>query len=290
MPVVNPEDADDGRRLPWRPTTFRRFEEALDTSMGTARIITDAGPAYIKSLGNREGPHPLACELVATRLADWFGLPIFEFAIIQLDAEIDEIPYLDGGYAASGPAFVTKSTLGHTWGGSESELSNLVNPGDVGRLVVFDTWVQNCDRYLPDLRSVRANYDNVFLEDFVGENAGKLRLVAMDHTHCFTCGREIDRKISNIDRIKDERIYGVFPGFRKLVRKADVESAIDRLREVDVQVVQPIVEDIPEEWEVNKNSRKALIELIVRRAEFVSETVMKSIRRECWRDQLFDNG
>ncbi len=50
----------------WPPTTFLRHEESLETSMGTGRIVTDAGPAYIKAMGNRQGPHPLACEWVAT--------------------------------------------------------------------------------------------------------------------------------------------------------------------------------------------------------------------------------
>jgi hypothetical protein len=132
MPVIDP----------WRPTTFLRFEEAFDTSMGTARIVTDAGPAYIKALGNRQGPHPLACEWVATNLARWFGLPTFEFALLTIDAGIDEIPFFRGGMAASGTAFVTKATPGHTWGGSADELNDLTNPEAISRLVVFDTWVQ----------------------------------------------------------------------------------------------------------------------------------------------------
>ncbi len=118
--------------------------------MGTARIVTDVGPAYIKAMGNRQGPHPLAAELVATQLAAWMGLPTFEFAILEIDANVDEIPFLRGGFATSGPAFVTKAALGHTWGGSEKELANLTNPEDVSRLVVFDTWVLNCDRHPPD--------------------------------------------------------------------------------------------------------------------------------------------
>src|SRR5438067_1227324 len=110
----------------WKPTTFLRFEEALDTSMGTARIVTDAGPCYIKGLGNRQGPHPLACEWVATQLARWFGLPTFDYSLLAIDAEIDEIPFLRGGMAASGSAFVTRAAAGHTWGGSADELKNLV--------------------------------------------------------------------------------------------------------------------------------------------------------------------
>ncbi len=82
------------KRNGWQPTTFLRFLRGMDTSMGTARIETDAGPAYVKALGNRQGPHPLACEWVATELARWFGLPTFETAIMRIDATTDEIPFV----------------------------------------------------------------------------------------------------------------------------------------------------------------------------------------------------
>ncbi len=117
--------------------------------MDTARIVTDVGPAYIKAMGNRQGPHPLACELVGTQLAAWFGLPTFDFAIIRIDADVDEIPFFRGGRAASGPAYVTRAVDGHPWGGEAAELSTLITPQDVGRLVVFDTWIRNCDRHRP---------------------------------------------------------------------------------------------------------------------------------------------
>jgi hypothetical protein len=125
----------------WQPTTFLRFEEMLDTSMGTSRIVTDAGPAYIKALGNLQGPHPLACEWVATQLAAWFGLPTFEFALMNIDSTVDEIPFFRGGKAASGTAFVSRAESGHPWGGSRQELDYLANPEAVARLVVFDNWV-----------------------------------------------------------------------------------------------------------------------------------------------------
>ena len=115
----------------WQPTTFLRLDDMLDTSMGTARILTDAGPAYVKAMGNRQGPHCLACEWVATQLADWFGLSTFDFAIMTIDADVDEITFFRGGMATSGTAFVTRATAGHTWGGSGEELDNLVNPEDI---------------------------------------------------------------------------------------------------------------------------------------------------------------
>ena len=100
-------DADDGQSLLAHPALcvdqevggdreprarFVRFVRALDTSMGTAEIVTDAGRGYIKALGNRQGPHALACQGVATQLARWFGLPSGDFSVLKLD-ETDEIPY-----------------------------------------------------------------------------------------------------------------------------------------------------------------------------------------------------
>jgi hypothetical protein len=274
---------------PWRPTTFLRFEEGRGSSMDTARIVTDAGPAFIKAMGNRQGPHALACEYVGTQLAERFGLPTFDFAILIVDAEVDEIPFLKGGRARSGPAFVTRATAGHTWGGSDDELKHLVNSEAISRLVVFDTWTRNCDRHPPDLSARRPNYDNVFLEDVGPKGAGQCRVVAMDHGHCFTSGEELNARMARIDFVKDPGLYGLFPGFRSRVREAGVRMAIDDLREFARESVTSIVESVPREWEVGLHARAAWIDLILRRADFVAHTILEKIARACWPGQLFDN-
>ena len=61
-------------------------------------VRTDAGDGYLKAMGNPAGEHALACELVGTQLAAWFGLPVFDFAIIQVTAA-DELPFAKGGFA-----------------------------------------------------------------------------------------------------------------------------------------------------------------------------------------------
>lgn len=123
----------------WQPTQFLRFEAGMETSMQTARIVTDAGHAYIKAMGSHESPQLLAVEFVATRLAEWFKLPVLDFGIIDVDADVDEIPLKNNNFAQSGPAFVTRAIDAHVWGGSRGELDTLVNSHDVGRLVVFES-------------------------------------------------------------------------------------------------------------------------------------------------------
>lgn len=250
--------------------------------MGTAEIITDAGRAYIKAMGNRQGPHTLACEFVGTQLARWFGLATFDDAILTLDGD-DEIPFHRGGQAQAGPAFVTRAEPGHTWGGSEGELAAVVNPDDIARLVVFDTWTLNCDRHPPDLTVRKPNYDNVFLSEEAAE-AGRFRLVAMDHTHCFTCGRDLTQPVATIDRTRDERVYGLFPGFVPLVRERReiVEQAAERLRSFDADTCRSIVASIPPAWEVSEEARTGLCDLLCQRAGFVADNVVGWLAPTCW--------
>jgi HipA-like kinase len=125
---------------------------------------------------------------VGTHLAQWLGLPTFEISLINVTPE-DEIQFLNGQLAQPGPAFIAREQSGMVWGGAGGILDNLVNPEDVAILALFDTWTRNCDRYSPDLAARRPNRNNVF---FSNEDVrdGFFRLIAMDHTHCFNCGRE----------------------------------------------------------------------------------------------------
>lgn len=50
----------------WQPTKLLEFGTELDTSTSPARVMTDAGPTYLKAMGNRQGPHVLATDWVGT--------------------------------------------------------------------------------------------------------------------------------------------------------------------------------------------------------------------------------
>lgn len=263
----------------WQPTTIRRFVTGLPTSAQTTLVQTDAGPGFLKAMGGPEGPHTLASEVVATQLAAWFGLSTLDWAIIPVD-EVDEIPFLDReknriGQAMPGPAFITRAEQGVTWGGGDRELKLLVNPQDISRLVVFDTWVLNCDRRAPadpdTNRRRKPKWDNVFLSEEAP--AGQFLLKAIDHTHCFTCGREWTRRLARVDTIKDSRVFGLFPAFRDFLNRDAVIQAAGDLKSISQQVVQEMIQRVPKEWDVRQMARTALADLVVGRAAYVAETI-----------------
>src|SRR5580658_10417394 len=92
----------------WHPRTIRRFIRSIPTSTNVLQVDTDVGEGYLKAMGNPEGPHVLACELVGTILAEWLGIPTLEHALIQVTPD-DELPFAKGGAATPGMAFITRS-------------------------------------------------------------------------------------------------------------------------------------------------------------------------------------
>ncbi|MEW4531192.1 HipA family kinase [Maioricimonas sp. JC845] len=265
--------------MSWQPTTLTRFIQGFPSSARTALVETDTGLGYLKAMGGPEGPHTLASEVVATQLAEWFGLSTFDWAILELD-EIDEVPFLDSqgnqtGMAVPGPAFITRSESGSTWSGGKRELKMLANPDDISRLVVFDTWVLNCDRHsLPKndpMGRPRINRDNVFLSTDAPH--GQFALKAMDHTHCFTCGREWSRRLSNLETVRDNRLFGCFPEFRSFLNRSAVVKAAADLKRLERAVVATMTAQIPVEWEVAQPALDALVELVFQRAHFVADSI-----------------
>jgi hypothetical protein len=238
----------------------------FDTGAETVLVLTDSGEGYLKAIGNRGGEHCLACELVATTLAKWFRLPTLDFALIEI-SDLDEIPLFRSEKARPGPGFITRAESGETWGGDGQQLKKLINPQDIGRLVVFDTWVLNCDRYAPH-RHRKPNFDNVFLSEEAP--SGNLLLKAIDHTHAFSCGRDLTPQIAHIDRIQDPNVYGLFPGFRDKIKKEDFNKALDDLAELSRTDVEDIVRSIPREWDVSLQAAQALTDLIFGRALYLA--------------------
>lgn len=257
-------------REPWRPTRLVRVIESYDTLMGTTRVKTDATFCYVKALGNRQGPHCLASELVASSLARWFGLTVPDFALLPLSND-DCFSLPRGARIRPGPAFVSRHVPGRTWGGSAVELVSVENPGDITRLVVFDTWLRNCDRHPPDLAKRKPNYANVYLADT--ESPGRLRLTAIDHTHCFDCGRDLTERLAGIENVKDESTFGLFPAFRPYLDAGELAWCKSLLRSVTLELAEEHLRLVPPEWQVPARAAAASARFIHGRAGFVADMI-----------------
>jgi hypothetical protein len=257
-----------------------RYVRTVASSSRVALVRTDAGLAYLKAINNPQGPHTLACDWLGTVLARRFGLQTFEISVLEL-TDLDEIPLDESTFAEPGPAFVAKAEDGTTMGDREA-LIGVVNTDDILRLVVFDTWGRNCDRYAPGLGRngpARMNLDNLFLSTEGAPEAGFI-LKAIDHGHILTCGKPIDRSLANIDNTHDERLYGLFPFFRGYVSVEGIDEAADLLRKAGPDLWGDILGSIPAEWGLSNEARQAIDGFLLERARFLIDNLHRIVYSE----------
>jgi hypothetical protein len=256
----------------WKPTLIRRVIESLDTGSEVVQVVTNDGRAFAKFLGSeKEGPHILACELVGTRLAALMGLPVLDWVLLTYSGQ-PEIVLKSGAKAQAGTAWLTRRVDGLPWGGHEDDLKYLANPGDLAKLVLLDHWTRNCDRYRPQPR--RVNRNNVF---FMREGApeGRFILMAMDHTHIFTCGGALAPDLARIATIRDETAFGLFPEFEPHLTRLDAVAAVEAMGAIPDATIRSVVESIPADWKVDAPTKTALVDFLLQRRawlfkEFVS--------------------
>jgi|JI9StandDraft_2_1071091.scaffolds.fasta_scaffold00807_8 hypothetical protein len=253
----------------WQPTEVTQFIDHLDSGAGTLIVRTDAGLAYLKALGNPDGPHALVKDLLGTHLAALLGLPTFDYAIIEV-SDLDELPFFRGGNAEPGPAFATRGEVGSVWDGNKRLLEKIDNPDAISGLVVVDTWLRNTDRhYLPKLR---VNWDNVFFsKESIAD--GMLSLRVMDFSHAIQFGGELTNGVSSIANIKDEEVFGLFPVFRKRISRDAIRHYASILGDVSRAQFEDAVGLIPHQWHLDSPVRSALASFLLQRARFVAETI-----------------
>ncbi|MCE2811452.1 MAG: hypothetical protein LW850_13790 [Planctomycetaceae bacterium] len=234
----------------------------MNSGAGTLIVRTDAGLAYLKALGNPDGPHALVKDLLGTHLSAILGLPTFDYAII--------LPFFKAGKAEPGPAFVTRGEDGSVWDGSKRLLAKIDNPDAISGLVVVDTWLRNTDRYY--LAKNRVNWDNVFFSKESTEN-GKLSLRVMDFSHAIQFGGELTTSVGSIANIKDEAVFGLFPEFRKRLSRDAIRHYASILGGLSRSQLEDALGLVPHQWHLDSPVRSALASYLFQRAIFVAETI-----------------
>ncbi len=257
--------------LHWQPTAVDRVIEIYPTSTRVAKVKTNAGTAFLKGMGNPAGNQSLAMELVGAEMASSLGLFVPNFAVLEL-AEI-EIPMLDHGTIAFGPAFVSSEVPCITSDGSPNLLARLSEPSDIALLVIFDTWIRNLDRCPPpDYLDPEPRRDNLcFTRD-----GAKLKLMVIDHSHCFVEGA-IEDEIGSPHFVDDARIYGRFPEFEAYLKEAPLRRAVAKMTSIDAATIAEIVNSIPSAWGPSQQTRDMWIAQLMARQLHIATSAIDTL-------------
>jgi hypothetical protein len=261
--------------MPWQPHYIKRYHECFETSTGVARVLTDAGEVFIKPLGNAVGPHALAREWIGTSIARYLELKTFDFAIMDVEAD-DDIPLGHNRQALPGPAFVTRKMNGFVWGGDMKQLEKVNDKGVFSRLVVLDTLILNQDRYPPSGSARKPNRDNIFLSERSDEK-GRYDLFAFDHSDCLRAPADLSPLIKNISNTKDEKVYGLYPEFYGFITYETVNMVLTKLVDLAGSKIDSILNFIPDQWEINNDTKDALKVFLCERTTFLLGNIHRMI-------------
>jgi hypothetical protein len=99
----------------------------------------------------------------------------------------------------------------------------------------------------------------------------------MDFTHAFTCGQQLSRRLSNIENVRDTKLFGLFPEFEAFLDRAEVRRCATKLAEFNATIGEEILGRIPVEWEVSNEVRSVWTKFLIERAQFLAEHIEELI-------------
>jgi len=127
----------------------------------------------------------------------------------------------------------------------------------------------------------RKNLRNVFLREG-GVPRGLFRLLATDHTHVIRQDGELTVLCLNIDRERDDMVYGLFPEFVSRIDREDLEPFVERLRHLaQTNEIDDLVRRTPKQWLPDGQVRQDLPGFLKRRAMHVATHVESWLATEC---------
>jgi len=246
----------------FHPQSLLRVIEGYNSSTLPCLVDTDLGKAVLKAANNPAGQSSIASEIVCGELAKWLGLNVPDFCILN-DVNLN-IPLGNTGRNFETPIFGSKYQIAETRDISGKMLEKVENIQDISKLIVFDTWIRNYDRY--DARYEHENSDNYLLKQL--GNSAKYELLVIDHSHCVSLDSLNDVTDWN-NLIEDEAIYGLFPEFSPHITPVYVRAALEKLSGLDKNHVEQIVNSIPIELGISRSSKDSLQNFICERAKFL---------------------
>jgi len=268
----------------WTPTTILLEIESYATNSRAVQVETDQGVEYLKCMSDKTDPTDLICDLIGSRLAKLFRLPVPDFHIIPVTAD-SPITLKGNAMVHPGAGFISRKVSGEPLANNAAGLMSLANPQDLARLVVFDTWTVNCDRHRPRTHPTgpRRNDRNLMLNRD-GAPTGQFVLTLIDHGCCFRC--QSDLTPPTLRRATtDDTLYGLFPEFRGLALREDALRAADELQSLSRDAISTALTEVPTEWGFSHSVRDALLEMLTQRQRRVRRIVETRFRAA----DLFDS-
>jgi hypothetical protein len=242
------------------------YQRKLDGKSNAHLITFSDGKDYVVKCLQEGFEKSLTNEWVGYGLGRYIGLPIPFARIVEIPLEFSsQVPEF-AGLCESQFQFASQYVPDCLNGHEVSTIQHITNHRTLASMIVFDYWLQNRDR----------TRKNVLFEKVSGDS---WKLWAIDHAEIFG---SYDWHQSDIEKLPAQLIksatHQLMAGFIK--DENDFYEALEIIQTIPILLIEEIVDLIPEDWNVTKEEKKAMVtSLVTRRHKVLPKLIDRYIKR-----------
>lgn len=248
------------------------FEKELSTrgSFPSAFLCDDNFKYIVKHSQQGRNYRHLINELIAALLGNKVGIPIPDFALVKIDVNILTDNYIFKRGKPIGLGFGSKF-IESKYIPDISTIIELLNKKkniefakDLVKICIFDIWLKNTDRSV--------NNPNLIL----AEKKGKLnKIYAIDHSSIFfeldylNLEKEIQSQPSIGEYLIDFELFNRILDLLGFNFNFTVDEFCRKIEELSLELIQEILNNIPNEWPVTSKEKMCIEKFIFERKSLV---------------------
>lgn len=232
----------------------------IEFNDGQKYVVKYFQPGFEKSLAN---------EWVAYCLARYLGLPVPFSQIVEIPLEfsegIPELTYLpEARYQ-----FATEYIPGCQDAHEVPLVEKITNHGQLAGIIVFDYWLTNLDR----------TRKNVLLKK---QAEGAYQLGIIDHAEIFG---SYDWVLEDVEKLPATIIKSATHQLltRFIEDEQQFSDQLELIQKIPIFLIEEIVAIIPDEWQVSREEKKAIVSTLVNRRYKALPKVMAKFSKEVYR-------
>lgn len=242
------------------------YQKKLEGKSNAHLITFDDGKDYVVKYMQPGFEKSLANEWVAYCLGRYLGLPIPYSRIVEIPQEFSSqepelVPFHHSQYQ-----FASLYIPGCLDGHQVTDVPQILNHDSLASIILFDYWFFNQDR----------TRKNILLRE---EVSGTYRLWVIDHAEVFGSYNWTNTDLENLpNEIIKSATHKLMALFIK--EEKNFTDALELIQTIPILLIEEIVELIPDDWQVTKEEKKAIVStLLTRRKKILPELMEKFIKK-----------
>ncbi|MBD0381571.1 HipA family kinase [Paenibacillus sedimenti] len=252
------------------PLTPVKYLETLSKGQAHLFLFSDGIRYAVKCKRQSSRTRELVNEFVVTRLGQLLSLPVVPFEIVNMsEKQIQHIPEKFSSKYKPGKQFANlfiDNCIDLSWGPFHPTKKDIKNHRVLAGIFVFDHWVHNADR----------TKSNILLERLP---KGKYDIHMIDHGKCFPGAYKWNKETLQMRTPfnKDSVVHIWTVGM--LNDLSILSSYIEQILALQEASIEEVIRDIPEDWDVSLQDRKALVTYLKEQKKTFPDSVYKFAKK-----------